>query len=205
MDIATQIAALERLYALPSREEKMSAEPNLKQLAAKFIAAAENAGTDGPWCYGCGVAEAPISACTCAHPENFSCHGHKFCCDCIGARNEVASYVAQMFRMKASDRVDSRKSRSYRFLTAAAEGSGLRGQALEGFLHRFADPRDDSSDDFAANVLRAFRRSRFFDFRTLTSKLREEENDFLVVKVIQSGVVGRVRVILASAGEEFYE
>ena len=178
-------------------------------LAAEVLAEFERAGTDGFWCFGCGQSGVLTASCDCPHPENFNCVGHKFCGDCVAARRQVAVYLKSLFATKISTRVNSQRSRSSRFLTDAAETEGLqRGVALQTCLYRYADPHEDSPEEFKLNVLRAFRKSQLFDFRRLAHGIEETERDFLVWKIARSGILGRraPRPVLSGIDpdEEFY-
>lgn len=193
-----EIEFLEKLYALPSGENKMPIEnETMTELMADAIkemeVAAKRQGTIGPWCFGCGRTNVPAAACECPYPESFGCQGKVFCAECRTARTKIGTYLQAMFAAKISHRVTSIRSRKYNRIADAADTEGLpRGQKLREYLFRFADPDEDEPDKFVANVFRALKRSGFFDFRGLANALEQIERDFVIFKIVRSGLVGRL-------------
>lgn len=209
-----EIEFLERLYSLPSEEEQhMNGNESLNQLAAEAIKEMELAvarvGKDslGAWCFACGRA-VPTADCACPYPESFNCAGHKFCLECREARGKIARHLQTMFAAKISHRVSSIRCRKYNMLARAADTDGLRrGQALRTALFKYADPDVDEPEDFVTNTLHVFKRSGFFDFRALAAAVDREEDGYLVLRVVKSGIFGRPRRRegeMSAAAERFY-
>ncbi len=171
--------------------------------------AAKRVGKDslGTWCFSCGRS-VPTADCACPYPENFNCAGHKFCLQCREARGKIARHLETMFGAKISHRVSSIRCRKYNLIARAADTEGLRrGQALRMALFKYADPDVDEPEAFVSNTLRAFKRSGFFDFYALAAAVEREENEYLVLRVVKSGIFGRPRRRdgeMSAAGLKFY-
>ena len=169
----------------------------LTQLTAEALQemelAAKRVGKDslGAWCFSCGRS-VPTADCPCPYPESFNCLGHKFCLDCREARGAIARHLQTMFAAKISHRVSSIRSRKYNVLARAGDEEGLpRGQALRTALFKYADPDLDEPDEFVRNTLYAVKRSGFLDFAQLAAAVEREENEYLILRVVRSGVLGR--------------
>jgi hypothetical protein len=209
-----EIQWLERLWALPSGAHEMGTEKKrLNELVSEALKemelAAKRVGKDslGTWCFACGRS-VPTADCTCPYPESFNCAGHKYCLECREARGKIARHLEAMFAAKISHRVSGRRRRKCNMIARAADTEGLRrGQALRTALFKYADPDVDEPEAFVSNTLRAFKRSGFFDFRALAAAVEREENEYLVLCVVKSGIFGRPRRRegdMSAAGLKFY-
>ena len=196
-----EIQWLEKLWALPSGADEMETEK--EQLNIELVAealqemelAARRVGKDslGAWCFSCGRS-VPTADCACPYPESFNCAGHKFCLQCREARGKIARRLEVMFTARISHRVSSIRCRKYNMLARAADTEGLRrGQALRTAIFKYADPDVDEPEAFVSNTLGAFKRSGFFDFHALAAAVDCEENEYLVLRVVKSGIFGRPR------------
>lgn len=175
----------------------------LKKLAEVCIAdtmdAARRSGTTGPWCYACGRSDnVELRPCKCGFPESFACSKLKnLCADCGKAHEQVADFIERMFAEKNPrvHRVDGRKARKFRFLRDALETLHEQGdvsaKTLRSLLGSRCDAWADEPDDFRRNVLEAFRRAHFLNFRALAAGIEAEENNYSIEKLVSSGIFNR--------------
>ena len=141
-------------------------------------------------CFFCGHLSSELEPCACPFPQSFHCAGLKSVCpDCRKAHGKVARHISDMFREKVLRhyRVDSRRSRAFRFLRAGletlAETGDEQAKTLRFLLGANADPRADEPSQFRSAVMDAFARSRFLNFTALARELDEEERLWFIERI----------------------
>jgi hypothetical protein len=133
----------------------------------------------GDWCFTCGTTES-LGTCRCSLPESLQCSGHQLCADCRDAHRTVADHLRSMFKQKITDRVTSIRATKFNQLHTAAEivdekyGTPFEKQLQ--FALSQADPYSDSRAEFRAEILRAFRATRFSDYQMLAKELERERD-----------------------------
>jgi len=150
------------------------------------------------WCFACGHESDGLAHCGRSFPREFSCVGLKnLCAPCRAAHQKVGVHLTQLFSEKRLSvfRVDSRRSRLFRFLRDALEALSEKGnaqaQALRFLLGAHCDPRADENADFRKGVLDCFSRVRLLDFRALAEQLDREEKAYYIERIVCSGIFGR--------------
>jgi hypothetical protein len=180
----------------------------------------ERIGKPGSWCVECGTLEtdSPAVRCGCPFPDSFRCSNRKVCGHCAMARERVARHLDAMFAAKSTVRADSTRLRFFDMLREAAcerDFEGIFPKELLPPADRLkfelaqADPFGER-ERFREAVLRAFRKSKFADFRNLAAKLDSQKDDWTLRAAIGllRSPTRRARPkstrVPAFAGEEFY-
>lgn len=145
----------------------------------------ERRGVDSAsWCFSCGTL-GPVGICQCRFPEALRCAGGRHLCErCRSAHAKISEFLVELFRTRPSSNPHSRREKLHLRLYRALENMGPEGKRARHYL-----AQSDSSDDedrFRDAILRAFRRSSFFEFESLARGLERARDRELRQALIRS-------------------